>query len=74
MKHAYDTPLTNEKLESNDQNIPYMSPNLVSSQLCDLNDIIMIYSCVCLSPSLDYNSLTAETMCHFLSNLYQLLL
>lgn len=53
MKHTYNALLTRERTESNGQNIPYLSPNLASSQLCDLNYIIMIYSRVSLSPSPD---------------------
>lgn len=66
MKHTYNALLTRERTESNGQNIPYLSPNLASSQLCDLNYIIMIYSCVSLSPSPDYNSIRAKAVFHFL--------
>ena len=55
-----------ERAESNGQNIPHLSPNLASSQLCDLDHIIMIYSCVCLSPALHYNLIKAKAMFYFL--------
>lgn len=64
MKQTYNTSLTSGRIEPNDQNIPDLSPNLASSQLCDLD----------LSSSLAYNSLRAQTMFHFLLNLYKLLL